>query len=173
MNITSTLRDRQRSLKTTYRDDGSQASQVTSVHSVTSSGSEPGKVRIAIDSPAGVELDVGAHISVGGDDLTACSGDLFLASLAACYEITFRLVAAASKVTINRLALRVEGDWDARGTLGIDPDVPVGYTAIRVSIDVDADGPEDRIAQLPELTERYCVVSQTLKTPPTVEVVTT
>src|SRR5687768_1558239 len=101
--VLPSFRDRQRTLKNTYREDSAQAAQVTTVHSVTPAGSEPGKVRIAIDSPAGVELDVGAHLSVGGDELTACSGDMFLASLAACYEITLRLVASASKITINRL----------------------------------------------------------------------
>jgi uncharacterized OsmC-like protein len=166
MSTAPLFRDRQRALKNAYREDPERGKQLTAVYSVTPPDSEQGKVRIAIDSPAGVVLDVGAHTSVGGDDLTACSGDVLIASLAACYEITLRLVAAASKITINRLDLRVEGDWDARGTLGIDPDVPVGYSEIRVLVDLDAEGPEDRIAQLPELTKRYCVVSQTLRTPP-------
>jgi uncharacterized OsmC-like protein len=164
------FKDRPRALKNAYRDDFGRAKQTTVVHSVTPANAETGKVRIAIDSEAGVEVDIGAHVSVGGTEDTGCSGDYFLASLAGCYEVTLRLVAAASKITINRLDLRVEGDWDARGTLGVDRDVPVGYTDIRVLIDLDADGPADRIAKLPELTERYCVVSQTLKTPPTVAI---
>ena len=166
----ASFKDRQRALKNAYRDDPEQARQTTVVHSVTPPDPETGKVRIAVDGAAGTELDIGAHVSVGGTEDSPCSGDVFLASLAACYEITLRLVAAASKVTITRLDLRVEGEWDARGTLGIDREVPVGYTAIRVLVDLDAEGPEDRIARLPELTERYCVVSQTLKTPPSVEV---
>lgn len=166
----ASFKDRQRALKNAYRDDPAQARQTTVVHSVTSADAETGKVRIAVDNASGVELAVGAHVSVGGDEDTPCSGDILVASLAACYEITLRLVAAASKITINRLDLRVEGDWDARGTLGVDKEVPVGFTAIRVIVDLDAEGPEERIAKLPELTERYCVVSQTLKTPPTVEV---
>ncbi len=164
------FKDRQRALKNAYRDDPGRAKQTTVVHSVTPANAETGKVRIAVDSEAGTELDVGAHVSVGGTEDTPCSGDIFLASLAACYEVTLRLVAAASKITVNRLDLRVEGDWDARGTLGIDRSVPVGYSDIRIVVDLDADGPEDRIAKLPELTERYCVVSQTLKTPPTVAI---
>ncbi len=164
------FKDRQRALKTAYRDDPDRAKQTTVVRSVTPPDAETGKVRIAIDNESGVELDVGAHVSVGGTEDTPCSGDILVASLAACYEITLRLIAAASKITINRLDLRVEGDWDARGTLGVDRDVPVGYTDIHVIVDLDADGPEDRIAKLPELTERYCVVSQTLKTPPSVEI---
>lgn len=164
------FRNRQRALKDAYRDEPGLARQTTAVHSVTPPDAETGKVRIAVDSEAGAEFDVGAHVSVGGTEDTPCSGDVLLASLAACYEITLRLVAAVSKITINRLDLRVEGDWDARGTLGIDRNVAVGYTDIRVIVDIDADGPADRIAKLPELTERYCVVSQTLKTPPTVSI---
>lgn len=163
------FKDRQRALKNAYRDDPDRARQTTAVYSVTPASAETGKVRIAVDNESGVEVDIGAHVSVGGTEDTGCSGDYFLASLAGCYEVTLRLVAAASKITINRLDLRVEGDWDARGTLGF-PDVPIGYTDIRITVDLDADGPKERIAKLPELTERYCVVSQTLKTPPTVEV---
>lgn len=163
------FKDRQRRLKDAYKSDPSPAKQTTSVYSVTPDDAETGKVRIAIDNECGVEVDIGAHASVGGIEDTSCSGDYFLASLAGCYEVTLRLVAAAYKLTINRLDLRVEGDWDARGTLGMDPDVPIGYTDIRILVDLDVDGPEDRIAKLAEATERYCVVSQTLKNPPKVE----
>jgi uncharacterized OsmC-like protein len=164
------FRDRQRALKTSYREQPGLAQIVSAVRSVTPADADTGKVRIAIESDAGVELDIGAHASVGGIDDVGCSGDYFLASLAACYEITLRLVAAASRITIESLDLRVEGDWDARGTLGIDPDVPVGFTALRVLVDLRASGDIDRIAKLPELTEKYCVVSQTLRTPPKVEI---
>lgn len=164
------FRDRQRALKTAYKIHGGLGKQRSAVHSVTPADADTGKVRIAIDNPAGVELDIGAHVSVGGVEDGGCSGDYFLASLAGCYEITLRLVAAASKVTINRLGLRVEGDWDARGTLGMNSDVPVGFTGIRILVDLDADGPEERLAKLGELTEQFCVVSQTLKNPPTVEI---
>lgn len=166
----ASFRDRQRALKNAYKEEPSLCQQCSVVHSVTPDDAEPGKVRIAIDNPAGVELDIGAHVSVGGIDDVGCSGDFFLASLAGCYEITLRLVAAAYRLEINRLDLRVEGDWDARGTLGVDPDVPVGYTAIRIVVDLDVDGPEDRIAKLAEATEQYCVVSQTLKNPPKVDI---
>jgi uncharacterized OsmC-like protein len=164
------FRDRQRALKTSYRENPALAKIVSAVRSVTPDDADAGKVRIAIENEAGVTLDVGAHVSVGGIEDAGCSGDYFLASLAACYEITLRLVAAASRITINRLDLRVEGDWDARGTLGIDPDVAVGFTGLRVLVDLDATGPEERLAQLQELTERYCVVSQTLRKPPEVTV---
>jgi uncharacterized OsmC-like protein len=164
------FRDRQRVLKSSYREQPDLAQIVSAVRSVTPADADSGKVRIAIESEAGVELDIGAHASVGGLDDVGCSGDYFLASLAACYEITLRLVAAASRITIESLELRVEGDWDARGTLGIDPDVPVGFTALRVIVDLKASGDEDRLAKLPELTEKYCVVSQTLRNPPAVHI---
>jgi uncharacterized OsmC-like protein len=164
------FRDRQRALKNAYKDDPVLAKQVSAVYSVTPDDAETGKVRIAIENEGGISIDIGAHHSVGGTEDTGCSGDYFLASLAACYEITLRLVAAASRIELHRVDLRVEGDWDARGTLGMAPDVPVGFTGIRIIVDVDASGPEDRIAKLPALTERYCVVSQTLKQPPQVEI---
>jgi uncharacterized OsmC-like protein len=165
-----TFKDRQRALKDAYRADPRLSRQVSSVHSVTPPNAETGKVRIAIDSEAGVVLDVGAHYSVGGIEDVACSGDVFLASLAACYEITLRLIAAASKITINTLDLRVEGDWDAGGTLGLGPDIPVGFTNLRILVDIDAEGPQDRLEKLGELTERYCVISQTIRQPPTLQI---
>jgi uncharacterized OsmC-like protein len=164
------FRDRQRALKNAYRDNPALARQVSAVYSVTPDNAGTGKVRIAIENEGGISIDIGAHSSVGGTEDTGCSGDYFLASLAACYEITLRLVAAASRIELHKVALRVEGDWDARGTLGMAQDVPVGFTALRIIVDVDASGPEDRIATLPALTERYCVVSQTLKQPPQVEI---
>jgi uncharacterized OsmC-like protein len=166
----ASFRDRQRALKDAYREDPALGRQVSAVYSVTPPDAETGKVRIAIDSPAGVEVDIGAHLSVGGTDDTGCSGDYFLASLAGCYEVTLRLVAAASRLTITRLDLRVEGDWDARGTLGLDRDAPVGLTNIRLFVNLEADGPEDRLARLEELAEQFCVVTQTLVQPPQVDV---
>lgn len=127
--------DRQRALKDAYRECPAQARQVSSVHSVTPPGGETGKVRIAIENKAGVVVDIGAHHSFGGIEDVGCSGDYFLASLAGCYEVTLRLVAAASKLTINRLDLRIDADWDARGTLGLDLNVPVGFTSIRIVVD--------------------------------------
>ncbi|MDQ3613765.1 MAG: OsmC family protein [Chloroflexota bacterium] len=167
---TLSFRDRQRTLKNAYKIHGGLGRQTSAVHTVTPPDADTGKVRIAIDNPAGIEVDIGAHVSVGGVEDVGCSGDYFLASLAGCYEITLRLVAAASKVTINRIDLRVEGDWDARGTLGMSPEIPVGFTDIRILVDLEADGPEDRLVKLAELTEQYCVVSQTLKHPPRVEI---
>ncbi|MBA3276495.1 MAG: OsmC family protein [Chloroflexia bacterium] len=162
------LRERQGALKHGYRDHPETAFQTTVVHSVTDDVSDPARVRIAVDGPNGAVLDIGAHQSVGGDGELPCSGDLFLAALAGCQEITLRLVAAALGLPLHRLAVRVEGDWDARGTLAVDRETPVGYTAIRVIVDVETDGPDDRVQRLLKSAQRYCVVGATLGDAPTV-----
>ena len=169
INPTPTLRERQASLKQGYRDDPASAQLTTVVRSVTGSGQDPRRVKIAVDGPAGTVLEVGAHPAVGGDDDLPCSGDIFLASLAACQEITIRLVAAAMGLELRRLDLRVEGTWDVRGTLAVDREVPVGYSSIRIIAAIDTDAPQDQIDRLLKSAERYCVVSATLHTPPTLE----
>jgi len=164
-----TLRERQDALKRAYRDDPVTGRQTTKVHSVTGEGGDPTRVRIAVEGANGAVFEIGAHASVGGDGELPCSGDLFLASLAACQEITIRLVAAALGLPLHRLAVRVEGDWDARGTLAVDREVPVGYTAIRVSVDFRTDAPDDKVERLLKSAKRYCVVSATLEDAPPVE----
>lgn len=163
-----TFRQRQEALKRAYRDDPTAGLQTTKVHSVTGDGNDPSRVRIAVDGQDGTVFEVGAHASVGGDGELPCSGDLFLASLAACQEITIRLVAAALGVRLDRLAVRVEGDWDARGTLAVDREAPVGYGAIRIAIDVDTDADDDQVRRLLKSSRRYCVVSATLDDAPAV-----
>lgn len=163
-----TIRERQGALKQTYRDQPEAARQTTAVHSVTGDVSDPTRVRIAVDGPNGTVIDIGAHPSVGGDGELPCSGDIFLAALAGCQEITIRLVATALGLPLHRLAVRVEGDWDARGTLAVDREAPVGYTAIRVIVDMETDGAEDRIERLLKAAERYCVVGATLGDAPDV-----
>jgi uncharacterized OsmC-like protein len=108
----------------------------------------------------------GAHAGVGGAGEAACSGDLLLGALAACAQLTCQMVARAMglDVTVN---VTVEGDLDLRGTLGT-PDVPVGFQSIRVGFSITGDAPEDRLEKLRERTERYCVVLQTLLTPPAI-----
>ena len=110
----------------------------------------------------------GAHPGVGGDGTAACSGDLLLAALAACAQLTCQMVAANMGLDGAVISVTVEGDLDLRGTLGT-ADVPVGFEAIRLSFDVSGDVPEERLAKLKERTERYCVVLQTLLVPPRLE----
>jgi len=166
---TSTLRERQSALKQQYRDDPESALLTSAVESVTEEGGDPRRVRIAVDGPSGVVLEVGAHPGVGGFEELACSGDIFLASLAACQEITIRMVAAAYGMPIHRLNVRVEGDWDVRGTLGSRKESPIGFTDLRVIVDLETDGPPDRVERMLKSAERFCVVSETLKSPPAVE----
>jgi len=164
------LRERQTALKEGYRADPTAAHQTSVAYSVTDQVDDPTRIRIAIDGPSGTVLDIGAHPAVGGEPDLPCSGDILIAALAGCFELTIRLVAAALRLSLHRLAIRVEGDWDARGTLGVDREAPIGYTAIRVIVDLETDGPQDRVDRLLKSAERYCVVGSTLKTPPVVEI---
>ena len=110
----------------------------------------------------------GAHPGVGGSGSAACSGDLLLAALAACAQLTCQMVAANMGLEGLGVSVTVEGDLDLRGTLGT-ADVPVGFEAIRVRFGLSGDVPGERLDKLKERTERYCVVLQTLLTPPPIE----
>lgn len=166
-----TLKARQSALKQGYRGDPTTALLTSAVTSTTPASPDPTRVQIMVDSPARTALAIGAHVAVGGGDDLPCSGDIFLASLAACQEITIRMVASAMGLTLNRLAVRVEGDWDVRGTLAVARDAPIGFTTIRVLVDLDVDASEEQRARLLKSAERYCVVSQTLRNPPPVELI--
>jgi uncharacterized OsmC-like protein len=166
--MTLTLRERQAPLKERYTSDPESAKLTFTILSSTD-GDDPTKVRIRTetggDQPLG-EWRVGAHPFAGGEGDLACSGDLLLASLAACQEITIRMVAAAMGITLDKLELTVEGDMDFRGTMGIDPETPVGFTAIRTKVRLTADAPADRLERLAQRAERYCVVASTLRNSP-------
>ena len=110
----------------------------------------------------------GAHPGVGGSGGAACSGDLLLAALAACAQLTCQMVAANMGLEGLAVSVSVEGDLDLRGTLGT-ADVPVGFEAIRVRFGLSGDVPGERLEKLKERTERYCVVLQTLLAPPHIE----
>jgi uncharacterized OsmC-like protein len=112
----------------------------------------------------------GLHPGTGGDGMAACSGDMLLEALVACAGVTLNAVATALGITLRDAAIRAEGDLDFRGTLGLSKDVPVGFQQIRLEIALDTDAPEDQLATLLRLTERYCVVYQTLAHPPTLAV---
>jgi uncharacterized OsmC-like protein len=112
----------------------------------------------------------GLHPATGGNGLSACSGDMLLEALVACAGVTLNAVATAIGVYIRSGALRAEGDLDFRGTLGVAKDAPVGFQRIRLYIDLDTDASEEQLSTLLRLTERYCVVYQTLRQPPEVTV---
>jgi len=115
-------------------------------------------------------LEAGLHPATGGDGLNACSGDMLLEALVACAGVTLRAVATALGIEICDATVRAEGDLDFRGTLGVSKDVPVGFQQIRLQFDLDTDASEEQIATLLGLTERYCVVYQTLNHPAEIEV---
>ena len=110
------------------------------------------------------------HPATGGDGTQACSGDMLLQALVACAGVTLAAVATALEIDIKNGTVRAEGDLDFRGTLGVDKEAPVGFRDIRLSFDLDTDADDDKVAALMKLTERYCVVYQTLKAPPPIAV---
>ena len=112
----------------------------------------------------------GLHPATGGSGLELCSGDMLLEALVACAGVTLKSVATAIEVPLTTGIVTAEGDLDFRGTLGVAKDAPVGFAQIRLSFDVETDVEQDKLDQLLKLTERYCVVYQTLKNGPPVEV---
>ena len=108
----------------------------------------------------------GLHPATGGIGDAACSGDMLLEALVACAGVTLSAVATALGVNLRDAVIETEGDLDFRGTLGVSKEVPVGFQAIRLVMTLDTDAPEDQLTNLLRLTERYCVVLQTLKHPP-------
>ncbi len=115
-------------------------------------------------------VKAGLHPATGGDGSFACSGDMLLQALAACAGVTLKAVATARGITLKSGKVRCEGDLDFRGTLGVDKTAPVGFREIRLAFDVDTDADKDAVAKLIQLTERYCVVFQTIKVSPAVSV---
>ena len=115
-------------------------------------------------------VEAGLHPATGGDGLSACSGDMLLEALVACAGVTLGAVATALEIKLRDATIRAEGDLDFRGTIGVSKETPVGVRSIRVYFDLDTDATEEQVATLLRLTERYCVVYQTLKNPVTIEV---
>ncbi|MBV9376996.1 MAG: OsmC family protein [Alphaproteobacteria bacterium] len=114
-------------------------------------------------------IEAGLHPATGGSGLEACSGDMLLEALVACAGVTLKAVATAIDFRLRGGSVTAEGDLDFRGTLGVDRAAPVGFREIRLAFTLDTDEPADRRESLLRLTERYCVVLQTLRTPPMVE----
>jgi uncharacterized OsmC-like protein len=112
----------------------------------------------------------GLHPATGGSGLELCSGDMLLEALVACAGVTMKAVATALDIPLKAASVSAEGDLDFRGTLGVAKDAPVGFAQIRLRFELDTDAPQDKIDQLLKLTERYCVVYQTIKAGPPVEV---
>ena len=115
-------------------------------------------------------VEAGLHPATGGNGLSACSGDMLLEALVACAGVTLRAVATALGIELHDATVRAEGDLDFRGTLGVSKDVPVGFQQIRLQFDLDTGASEEQLATLLRLTERYCVVYQTLIHPAKISV---
>lgn len=161
----STLREMQAPLKQRYRDEPTSA--LTPLHA-TGAFEDPG-ITCTVDSWAG-PVRAGLHPATGGDGGDACSGDMLLQAVLACAGVTMRSVATALGIDIRSATLHANGQFDARGTLGISRDTPVGVGAIQLIAELDTDADDVVLARLAALTERYCVVAQSLAEPPSLRI---
>jgi uncharacterized OsmC-like protein len=152
-------------LKEKYRHDPN-ASLITLVAEGTASEA----IACKIETGRGL-AEAGLHPATGGDGSLACSGDMLLEALVACAGVTLRAVATSMGVTLHSANLRAEGELDFRGTLGVSKEVPVGFQRIRLFFKLDTDADAATLATLLKLTERYCVVMQTLRTSPAISVI--
>ncbi len=158
------LRAAQAPLKARYREDPGSAVQPVSASAVFG---EP--VTVEVRTAAGA-VRAGLHPAAGGDGSDACSGDMLMEALVACAGVTLHAVSVAFGVELRDVELRAEATFDARGTLGVDRTAPVGVLLPRVVAEVSTDADDATLARLATATERYCVVGQSLREPPTVEV---
>ena len=159
------LRSIQSPLKEKYRSDPSSALLTLRAHGQIDEGItfkvQTGKAKVV----------AGLHPATGGTGINACSADMLLEALVSCAGVTLSAVATVLGIEIRNGIVRAEGDIDFRGTLGVNKEVPVGFQRIRIYFELDTDASEDQIATLTRLTERYCVVYQTLRYPPELTVI--
>lgn len=159
------LRAIQAPLKALYKENPTAA-----VVTLEASG-EIGAEAIVCSVQTGRALaEAGLHPASGGDGLSLCSGDMLLESLVACAGVTLKAVATALGIAVRRGVVRAEGDLDFRGTLGVAKEAPVGFKAIRLAFELDTDATAEQLEKLISLTERYCVVYQTLRASPAIAV---
>ena len=157
------LRAMQAPIKSRYKDDPASALLTLKAEGEIGAGA------IACKVETGRALvEAGLHPKTGGDGTLACSGDMLLEALVACAGVTLSAVATALKIPVRAGRVRAEGDLDFRGTLGVAKDAPVGFRDIRLAFDLDTDATQEQLDQLLKLTERYCVVLQTLRGGPKV-----
>jgi uncharacterized OsmC-like protein len=157
---TEELRSLQAPLKKRYRSDPS-AAEIT----LTATGSLDEGVSCSVQTGRAIAT-AGLHPLTGGDGSLLCSGDMLLEALVACAGVTLRAVATSLGVAVEGGSVHAEGDLDFRGTLAVDRDAPVGFKSIRLSFELDTDASQEQLDTLLRLTERYCVVFQTLARPP-------
>ena len=159
------LKALQTPLKARYKDDPT-AATVT----LKSEGFLGGDTLTCTVSSWKGPIEAGLHPAAGGDGSWACSGEMLLEALVACAGVTLKAVATALSMSLRGGTIRAEGDLDFRGTLGVSKDVPVGFKTIRLTFDLQSDAPSELLDKLVQLTERYCVIYQTLKSPATITV---
>ena len=155
------LRALQSPLKALYREESDKA--LVTLRASGRFGDEAIACRVSTGKAL---VEAGLHPATGGSGLLACSGDMLLEALVACAGVTLAAVATALGIEIREGAVSAEGDLDFRGTLGVDKNTPVGFREIRLRFSLVTDAPSSQLDKLLELTERYCVVYQTLRQPP-------
>ncbi|URM98861.1 OsmC family protein [Actinomadura madurae] len=158
------LKDLQRPLKDRYREDIESA-----VVTLRASGALDEGIACSVETGRALAV-AGLHPAAGGDGTALCSGDMLLEALVACAGVTLRSVATALDIDVRGGTVRAEGDLDFRGTLAVEREAPVGFRAIRLRFDLDTDAAGDELDTLLRLTERYCVVLQTLSSSPRLSV---
>jgi uncharacterized OsmC-like protein len=161
------LREVQAPLKALYRED-----PAAGVVTLTADGSLADGIACSVNTGRAVEV-AGLHPATGGDGTLLCSGDMLLSALAACAGVTLKSVATSLEIDVRAGSVHAEGDLDFRGTLAVDKQAPVGFTDIRLTFDLDTDASEEQLDTLLRLTERYCVVYQTLRSAPRLELART
>jgi uncharacterized OsmC-like protein len=154
-------------LKDQYRDDPS-----TAVVTLKAEGRLGEGITCSVNTGRAI-AEAGLHPATGGDGMALCSGDMLLEALAACAGVTMRSVATSIEVPVRGGVVRAEGDLDFRGTLAVAKDCHVGFRAIRLSFDLDTDATDEQLDTLVRLTERFCVVLQTIASPPVLSVTRT
>jgi uncharacterized OsmC-like protein len=159
----TSLSEIQGPLKQRYRDEPDAALVTLSATGRLGEG-----VSCSVDTGRAI-AEAGLHPSTGGDGSLLCSGDMLLEALVACAGVTLRAVATSLGLEVRGGTVRAEGDLDFRGTLAVDKAAPVGFRAIRLSFDLDSDADDEQLATLQKLTERYCVVLQTIVSAPPIE----
>lgn len=156
----TTLSEIQAPLKARYREEP-EAAKVT----LSASGQLGEGVSCSLSTGRAM-AEAGLHQATGGDGTQLCSGDMLLEALVACAGVTLRAVATSLEIDVRGGTVKAEGDLDFRGTLAVDKEAAAGFTDIRLTFDLDSDATPDELATLQRLTERYCVVLQTITSPP-------
>ena len=158
------LKELQAPIKAKYRDDPDAA-----IITLKAEGEIGDGVSCSLDTGRAM-VEAGLHPATGGSGLQACSGDMLLEALVACAGVTLNAVATALDLRVSAGRIRAEGDLDFKGTLGVDKEASVGFRDIRLTFDIEGELTDEQLATLTKLTERYCVVYQTLKSNPPIEV---